>query len=327
MPDELDFKTGSQTVVAFARLTKYSAATGEFEAVAGSERPDRANEVLDYAKSKKHFVRWTETFKARTQGKSLGNIRVQHGLEVAGVVKRFTFDDKGKRFLIRGKIVNPAVKAMVEEGCFTGISVGGSYGETWPDPADPRLTRYEAIPSEISIVDDPCNPEAVFTLLGADGTQKVMKFATAVQAVVADVDDDDLTPTGRRTMANTQVQETAEERKTRKLQKRERRRLKKRAKREKMRARAAARGVDFDTLTKAEKKEFAARLKLEKALRKVEQLVAGPTRGKRGSAGDAIVGPVGADDEGKVGEPLTKASELREADIARLSAARIRDSL
>jgi len=173
------------TTIAFAPLVKYNVANGEFAAVAASERVDRAGESFDYEKSKPYFKEWSETFRKRTQGKSLGNVREMHKAEAVGVLKAITFDDKNKQILIRGRIVDPVTKRKCEEGVLTGVSIGGSYvGDPVPDAKDPRVLRYVARPTEISVVDDPANEDATFELIGADGATKMMKFAPPVAETI-----------------------------------------------------------------------------------------------------------------------------------------------
>jgi len=66
----------------------------------------------------------------------------------------------------------------VLEGVYTGFSVGGSYGAKWPDPVLEGVTRYEAKPVEISLVDVPCMPGAMFEIVKADGASEMRKFVT-----------------------------------------------------------------------------------------------------------------------------------------------------
>jgi hypothetical protein len=181
------------TTVAFAQLLKYNAATGELEGVIASERTDKSKEALNYTASKDHFKKWSQAASKRSGGKSLGNVREMHELKAVGKLTALTFDDTNKRILVRAKIVDPVAKTKCEEAVYTGFSIGGSYvGDPVPDSVDPTVLRYIANPSEVSLVDDPCNPDATFQLLGADGATKVVKFAPRLETIAAD--DDDVPP-------------------------------------------------------------------------------------------------------------------------------------
>ncbi|HZU90092.1 MAG TPA: DUF6582 domain-containing protein, partial [Stellaceae bacterium] len=65
---------------------------------------------------------------------------------------------------------------------YTGFSIGGRYAKRWADPQDPQVHRYTAIPAEISIVDNPCNPEAFFQLVKSDGRVENRPFRAGANA-------------------------------------------------------------------------------------------------------------------------------------------------
>jgi hypothetical protein len=46
----------------------------------------------------------------------------------------------------------------------------------WSDPTNPGKIRYTAKPAEISLVDSPCNPEATFDVVKADGSVAKTNF-------------------------------------------------------------------------------------------------------------------------------------------------------
>jgi hypothetical protein len=187
--------------VAFVQLTKFNTEDGVFEGVMTSSAPDQSREILDYASSKPHFQRWFGTSYTRSGRKSLGNVREMHQPIAAGKLTRVRYDDEAERIYVWGKVVNPTTKVKVEEGVLTGLSIGGDYGKKWDDPQRTGFKRYEAIPYEVSLVDNPCNPEAVLAVTGADGSEKMVKFVTAaaeldVEEDEADVDEDGLRKNG-----------------------------------------------------------------------------------------------------------------------------------
>jgi hypothetical protein len=163
----------------FARLTKVNEADRTVEGIIASEAVDRSGEVFDYEKSVPHFKAWSENIAKATEGKNLGNVRVMHGNAVAGVTKVLNFDDAAKQITVKAEIVDENEWKKVQKGCYTGFSIGGKYGDKWDDPVL-KAKRYEAIPNEYSLVDLPCNPDAQFTVIKADGAEELRKFETSL---------------------------------------------------------------------------------------------------------------------------------------------------
>lgn len=170
----------------FARLTKVDAATRTVTGIAVSETPDRAGEIFDYETSKAYWQQWTDSIAKATDGKSVGNVREMHGNSAAGKLLSIMFDDDAKSIEVVAKVVDDAAWKKCEEGVYAGFSMGGNYVRKWDDGA---LKRYTGKPSEISLVDLPCIPDALFTdisksaatfdLTKADGTHELRKFVSA----------------------------------------------------------------------------------------------------------------------------------------------------
>ena len=135
---------------------------------------DKANEVMDYELSKPNFEKWSAGFDAATGGQSVGNLRVMHGSTVAGKFTQIGFDDDSQTISGCAKVVDDNEWQKTLEGCYTGFSIGGSYGKVTKEAGGVR--RYEAKPSEVSLVDNPCLGEATFTVVKADGTTELRKF-------------------------------------------------------------------------------------------------------------------------------------------------------
>jgi hypothetical protein len=161
----------------FIPLRKADAAQRLVYGYATAEAPDRQGEICDYASTKPFYEQWSAIFAKATDGKSFGNIRAMHGAVAAGKITSILFDDAEKRIEIAAKIVDDDEWRKVEEGVYTGFSQGGAYVKRWPDPENPDLTRYTAAPSEISLVDLPCLPDASFELIKADGASETRAFA------------------------------------------------------------------------------------------------------------------------------------------------------
>jgi len=140
------------------------------------ETPDRAGEVCDYATAKPAFEAWSASLEKASGGKSLGNIRGQHSNIAAGKLIEITFDDMAKQIGFVAKIVDDNEWKKVDEGVYTGFSPGGKYAKRWQDGLH---KRYTPDVRELSIVDVPCNPSAIFTMVKADGTEETREFVLA----------------------------------------------------------------------------------------------------------------------------------------------------
>jgi hypothetical protein len=162
----------------FVPILKVDAAKREVYGVMAEEAVDKANEIFDYASSKPHIKAWSEDAMNRTAEAGLplsfGNVRTQHSKVVAGKLVGITFDDSAKRIPIVAKIVDDNEWKKVQDGVYTGFSIGGSYVKRWADGA---ATRYTAKPAEVSIVDNPCMYGATFKLVKADGASEYRDFA------------------------------------------------------------------------------------------------------------------------------------------------------
>jgi hypothetical protein len=167
--------------VKFVQLEKVDAKTGQVWGVLSNETPDKSGEIIDYEHSKKHFVQWSETMKKDSGGKSAGNLRAMHGgeLAAAGRIIHFEARDATKDFYIGAEVVDKGDLEKVEKGVYTGFSVGGGYGPWFR--RDGQYLRREGKPVEASLVDSPCNPDATFTLVKADGSTEMRKFVVPTQ--------------------------------------------------------------------------------------------------------------------------------------------------
>lgn len=149
----------------FYQLAKVDAAKHEVWGIAAIEEPDQSGEIMDYEKSKPHFMAWSQRVRKASGGKSQGNVRDSHTTRAVGKVIHLAFDDLAKAVRVGVRVLDAEAWRKVVEGVFTGFSIGGSYGAKWPDDLRKALTRYEAIPNEVSLVDLPCIPGATFELV------------------------------------------------------------------------------------------------------------------------------------------------------------------
>ena len=94
-----------------------------------------------------------------------GALREMHGLSAAGATLSAEVDEAGQT-RIEAHVVDPLAVKKVRLGVYKGFSIGGKVLER--DPADRKLITALKL-DEISLVDRPCNPEAVIEMWKADG--------------------------------------------------------------------------------------------------------------------------------------------------------------
>lgn len=139
---------------------------------------DKSGEVMDYESSKPFFEKWSNDINEASGGLSKGNVRVMHGLSVAGKLTDLSFDDAELAIDVCAKIVDDAEWTKVVEGCYTGFSVGGKYEKRWTETANDntKIKKFTAGPNEVSLVDNPCVPSATFAMVKADGAEEQIAF-------------------------------------------------------------------------------------------------------------------------------------------------------
>jgi hypothetical protein len=174
----------------FARITKIDAVQRLVYGVAASEAADKAGERFDYDSSAPEFKRWSAEIEKGSQGKSLGNVRIMHQPVVGGILTRLDCDDAAKAVKVCAKVVSDEAWRLVDAGALTGFSIGGRYARRWTDPQDPQVHRYTAIPSEISLVDNPCNPDCFFEMVKLDGVIEKRPFRPGQEPTLHQGGDD-----------------------------------------------------------------------------------------------------------------------------------------
>lgn len=179
----------SQKLLKFVPITKIDEATHTVYGLAASEKPDCDDEIWDYDYGKQAMQKWSHQTLARTvaagQEPSLGNIRIMHGLTMGGKVTRLEFKDDVKQAWIETQPVDDKIWQQLKGGYLSAFSIGGGYA--WKKK-DGEHQRYGADVAEISYVDNPANPEAVFTYIKSDGSMELRKFAPRdPYKVIADV--------------------------------------------------------------------------------------------------------------------------------------------
>ena len=160
----------------FIPIRKINQERHEIYGWAAREEVDNSDEIMDYATSKPLFQNWSNNAQKRSGGKSLGNVRSMHSNIAAGKLIELKLDDKVRGFYVGAKIVDDAEWKKVDQGVYTGFSIGGSYVKRWSDYNNPGKIRYTAKPNEISIVDSPCISSATFEVVKADGLTVQKEF-------------------------------------------------------------------------------------------------------------------------------------------------------
>lgn len=176
-------------------LTKVDETTHEVFGVCTGEEPDHEDEICDYEAAKAEYIAWEADALARStipgMEPSHGNIRMQHGAEVAGKATGIEFDDANKRIYLRSVPKDDTTFSLLQRGFLTGYSQGGSYlwrkcdtcktdvarseGNWCAKCRGPRKMRYGCKIAEVSYVDSPCYKGATFDYVKADGTTELRK--------------------------------------------------------------------------------------------------------------------------------------------------------
>jgi hypothetical protein len=164
----------------FAPLAKVDLATGTITGIATSGlEVDRMNERLDYFGSKDAFRKWSDSVRAATNGKSLGNLREMHQSIAAGYLTALNFDDANQTISISGKVVDQNTLRKCELSVLNSLSIGGSYASKVRDPLNPGAVLYVVGQVlEISLVDMPACASCQFELTKRDGTRELRKRHT-----------------------------------------------------------------------------------------------------------------------------------------------------
>lgn len=117
---------------------------------------------------------------------NFANIREMHQLSAVGVAREAAVDERG--LYVGAKIVDDQAWQKVVEGVYKGYSIGGRI--TQRDPSDYK-TITGLVLNEISLVDRPANPEAVFDYWKAAGASRMSetRFNPPIQIWACGVPD------------------------------------------------------------------------------------------------------------------------------------------
>jgi hypothetical protein len=155
--------------IGFAPIVRVDAPRREIELCATSETVDSHGTIFDYDASKEAFTRW------------IGNVREMHGRQAVGSRVAVRCDDETRRVYVRIRISRGAQDTWekVLDGTLRGASIGAS-GVVWQRQrrrvaGEQRslnvATRYDLV--ELSLVDNPSNPDALGVTFVRDATPDV----------------------------------------------------------------------------------------------------------------------------------------------------------
>jgi hypothetical protein len=157
------------TRVGFASVSRVEVARREVELCATSEALDSFGTIFDYAASKDAFTRW------------MGNVREMHERVAVGRRVAVRFEDETRRIFVTIRISRGAEATWekVLDGTLRGASIGAtnvrwerqrrSIGEA--EREVDVATRYDLV--ELSLVDNPSNPDALGVTFVRDATPDV----------------------------------------------------------------------------------------------------------------------------------------------------------
>lgn len=119
-----------------------------------------STEALD---SQGEIVKFEAIEKALPDYMKFGNIREMHQPSAVGKTVKASVDREKRGLWLVAKIVDKDAWGKVKEGVYNGFSIGGRVLKR------AKNTIKEVTLTEISIVDRPANPEAVFAMIKFDG--------------------------------------------------------------------------------------------------------------------------------------------------------------
>lgn len=156
-----------QQFLPFAKVDDNGDDTITVSGIASSEATDNAGEVIRADAMRGALP---DFFKHGS-----GPLREMHQLSAAGTVDEAEVVDDTNKTLITATVVDPVAIKKVKAGVYKGFSIGGKVLQR---NSDNRKVIEKISLSEISLVDRPCNPDAVFDVWKADGAEADLENET-----------------------------------------------------------------------------------------------------------------------------------------------------
>lgn len=138
-----------------------------------------SSEALD---SQGEIIKSSAIEKALPEYMKFANIREMHQRSAVGKAISAVMDNKKKALYLTSKVIDPTAWEKVKEGVYNGYSIGGQVVK--------RIGNviHEIKLHEISLVDRPANPDAVFALYKSDEAEK---YNEAEVVASGEIDNED----------------------------------------------------------------------------------------------------------------------------------------
>src|SRR3990167_7791179 len=152
----------------FRRFIEFTKKDEEKKTVSGyasSEALDSQGEIVEKDAIARALPGYLGELDQTTGKFRYANLREMHQLSAVGKTMKARVDEKG--LYIEGKVVDKDAWEKVKEGVYAGFSIGGKIVKQVGN----RIKDLKL--SEISLVDRPPNPEAVFLMVKVDKTGKM----------------------------------------------------------------------------------------------------------------------------------------------------------
>ena len=141
----------------FIEITKVDPDKRLVSGYASTEALDSQGEVVEKGAIEKALPSYLGEYDQASGKYRYGNLREMHQLSAVGKTMQAKVDNKG--LYIEGKVVDDSAWKKVKEGVYAGFSIGGKIIKQVKN----RIQELRL--SEISLVDRPANPEAVFAMI------------------------------------------------------------------------------------------------------------------------------------------------------------------
>ena len=144
----------------FSKVEEMNDGTLKVWGYASSETKDAEGEIITAAAMKAAIPDYMK----------FGAVREMHKASAAGTAIEIEVQDDGRTFFGCHVVDSEAVK-KVKNNVYKGFSIGGGIPKDGRDPLNKSIVNKINL-IEISLVDRPCNPEAVFTMYKAEGVDE-----------------------------------------------------------------------------------------------------------------------------------------------------------
>src|SRR3990167_11334209 len=144
----------------FVEFTKKDEEKKTVSGYASSEALDSQGEIVEKDAIARALPGYLGELDQKTGKYRYGNLREMHQLSAVGKTIKANMDNRG--LYIEGKVVDDNAWKKVKEGVYAGFSIGGKIVKQVGN----RIKDLKL--SEISLVDRPANPDAMFMMVKAD---------------------------------------------------------------------------------------------------------------------------------------------------------------